>query len=247
MSLQLFFINYLRETPFKKANRKNLDLLFPSLYHIDKQMFQEGIAMAKINIGEILQTPLSLIGKIPIILIPALIASIIGLLLTLGLGGAILQVMSWQIFLVNMISSAVTSLSMAWVTIILAEELSGKKTNLLKSWIDLSKQSGNLATAIIVVSVIVTLGTFFYFIPGIILATIFLPAIPHTATKEIALDKALRFSFSFVFSQNNFLAILLLIVVEFLLSLLPLIGLFLANLFISIWLPYAYLKYGERV
>jgi hypothetical protein len=185
-------------------------------------------------------------GKTPIILVPALIASIIGLLLSLGLGRAMLQVMSWQIFLVSVISSVITLLSMAWVTLILEKELSGGKTNFSESWIDLSKKSGNLIIAAIVVSVIISLGTFLYLIPGIILATIFLPAIPYTAIKNATLDKALGFSFSFVFSQTNFLAILLIVIVEFLLSLLPpLVGLFLANLFISIWLPYVYLKYGE--
>lgn len=202
--------------------------------------------MAKINIGEAFQTPLTLMGKTSIILVPALIASIIGLLLSLGLGRAMLQVMSWQIFLVSVISSVITLLSMAWVTLILEKELSGGKTNFSESWIDLSKKSGNLIIAAIVVSVIISLGTFLYLIPGIILATIFLPAIPYTAIKNATLDKALGFSFSFVFSQTNFLAILLIVIVEFLLSLLPpLVGLFLANLFISIWLPYVYLKYGE--
>jgi len=43
------------------------------------------MAVAKINIGEAFQTPLTLMGKTPIILVPALIASIIGLLLSLGL------------------------------------------------------------------------------------------------------------------------------------------------------------------
>ena len=203
------------------------------------------MAVAKINIGEAFQTPLTLMGKTPIILVPALIASIIGLLLSLGLGRTMLQVMSWQIFLVSVISSVITLLSMAWVTLILEKELSGGKTNLSESWIDLSKKSGNLIIAAIVLSVIISLGTFLYLIPGITLATIFLPAIPYTAIKNATLDKALGFSFSFVFSQTNFLAILLIVIVEFLLSLLPLAGLFLANLFISIWLPYVYLKYGE--
>jgi hypothetical protein len=201
--------------------------------------------MAKINLQDAFQTPFQLIGKVPSILIPSLIASLIGLALSLGLRNAFLMGMRWQVFAVTIISYIVVLFSMAWITLLLEKNLQEEKASLRDSWVRLSERLGNVGVAALVVAILVALGTFLYLIPGILLASIFLPAIPHAAKENASFDKAVSFSFRFVFSQGNFGAVFLMVLIEFLLSLLPMIGLFLANLFITIWLPYAVLKYGS--
>ncbi|MCD6156406.1 MAG: hypothetical protein J7J32_05135 [Candidatus Atribacteria bacterium] len=200
--------------------------------------------MSKINLQDAFQTPFQLIGKVPLVLIPSLIASLIGLALSIGVRNAYLAGMRWQVFVVAIISNIIVLFSMGWITLLLEKAMQEEKVSLQDSWIKLSERLPNLGVAALVVSILVALGTFLYIIPGILLASILLPAIPHAAKENVSFDKSISFSLNFVFSQGNFGAVFLMVLIEFLLGLLPVIGLFLANLFISIWLPYAVVKYG---
>lgn len=200
--------------------------------------------MSKVNLQDAFQTPFQMIGKVPSVLVPSLIASLIGLALSLGIRNALLMGMSWQVFVVAIISNIIVLFSMAWITLLLEKAMQEEKASLQDSWIKLSERLPNLGVAALVISILVALGTFLYIIPGILLASMLLPAIPYAAKENVSFDKSISFSLRFVFSQGNFGAIFLIVLIEFLLGLLPVIGLFLANLFISIWLPYAVVKYG---
>ncbi len=202
--------------------------------------------MSRINLSETFQTPFSLLGTIPVIIIPALIASIVGLALPLGARGVLLQGLHWMVFVFAVVSYIVTLFAMAWITLMLQDHMEGRKVSLQESWVQLSGKMGNVAVTLIIVSVIVSLGTFLFLIPGLLLAALLLMSIPHSAQRNSAFDKSIQFSFRFLFSEFNFFPVLLIVLVGFLLQLIPFIGLFMGNLFISIWIPYAYLKYGGK-
>ncbi len=197
------------------------------------------------HVQDVFQAPFQLLGRIPVVLVPSLVASLVGLVLDLGLRGAVFRVAGWEAFLVSVIGEIVVLFSMAWVTLLLDQDMQGEKASLQETWAKLSERLSNVALAVFVISVIVALGAFAYIVPGILLASILLPAVPYAAKESTTFDKSVSSSFRFVFAQGHFWVVLLMVVVEFLLSLLPFVGLFFANLFITIWLPYFVLRYGN--
>jgi len=200
--------------------------------------------MSRINLSEAFQAPFTLLGTIPVIIIPALIASVVGLVLAIAARNVLLYGLHWMVFVVAVVSYLVTLFAMAWITIMLSDHMEGRKVSLQESWITLSGKIGNVAITLVIVSVIVSLGTFLYLIPGLLLAALLLLSIPHSAQTNSAFDKSIQFSFRFLFSEFNFFPILLIVLVGFLLQLIPFVGMFIGNLFISIWIPYAFLQYG---
>lgn len=200
--------------------------------------------MSRVNLQDAFQTPFRLLGEVPFILVPSLIASVVGLALSMGLRGAFLRGMGWQVFVVAVVSQIAVLFSMVWVALLLDQSMRGEKVSLQDSWVKLSERLANVGLATLLVAVIVTLGTFFYIVPGILLASLLLPAIPHGVVENASFDVSAGFSFRFVFSQGNFWVVFLMVLIAFLLGFLPYIDLFLGNLFITLWLPYLALKYG---
>ncbi|MCX7668221.1 MAG: hypothetical protein N2Z84_04745 [Atribacterota bacterium] len=199
--------------------------------------------MAKINLEESFRIPFELLGKVPWILVPLVMISAINLVLTLAMRRILLR---WEILVTMLVGFAVTLFGMAWVTLLLRRYFKGEKVALQETWIELSENLGNIAIAVLLVTVIVTLGLLFYIVPGILLATLFLVVIPHTAVEKTTFDKSLVFMSRFVFADKNFLPLLLYIVVAFLLGLIPVVGSFLNAFFLALFFPYLYLQYGKE-
>ncbi|MCX6089213.1 MAG: hypothetical protein NTX88_02345 [Candidatus Atribacteria bacterium] len=198
--------------------------------------------MSRITYQQAFQNPLILIGKSPIILIPALIAAIVGIVLSFAMRNIFLSGMSWRVFLFSMISLIPTFFCLAWNTLLMQHYYEGKNPSLQMTWIRLSEQITNVAIAFLLVAVLTSLGTFLFVIPGVFISTLLVLIVPHTAVTNETFDKSIPAVSRFLFSENNFVLILVLILVGFGLNFIPYLGTFLANLFYSIYIPYAYLK-----
>ncbi|MGQ9623672.1 MAG: hypothetical protein ACUVTO_09695 [Candidatus Caldatribacteriaceae bacterium] len=202
--------------------------------------------MAQTDAQNALQKPLELLGRAPLILVPALVAGVVNVVLSLGLRGTVALWGGWTLFGVILVGGAVSLLSIAWATILLDQYLRGEKPDLQDSWVILARNFSNLLVAILVVLIIVAFGTLFFILPGILLEVIFIMTIPHVAKRNVTFDKALSFSLRFSFSGVNFLLLLLYVGGSFILSLIPFVGAFLSSIFLTVWIAYFYLKYGQE-
>lgn len=205
-----------------------------------------GYRMAQVNVQDAVQTPFELLGRVPVILVPALFAGLVGLALGLALRRPLAISGGWALFGIVLVGGFATFLSIAWTTHLLDRHLRGEKPDLQESWVAVARRLPNLAVAIIVVTILVALGTFFFIVPGILLEAILIMTIPYVAKENATFDKALSYSFRFSFSGVNFLVLLLYIGIAFLLSLIPFVGSFLSSIFLVVWIPYLYLKYGQE-
>ncbi|MGC8777848.1 MAG: hypothetical protein ACP5Q4_04145 [Candidatus Caldatribacteriaceae bacterium] len=199
--------------------------------------------MAKVNLEESFRVPLELLGKAPVILVPLGITSVFNLVLAL----ATRRVFSrWETLVIAFVGLAVTLFGMAWVTLLLERYFKGQKADLPDTWVELSQNLGNIAIAVILVTVIVVLGILFYIVPGILLATLFLIVIPHTAVEKTTFDQSTAFMSRFVFAEKNFAFLLLYTLIAFLLGIIPVVGSLLNAFFLALFFPYLYLKYGRE-
>ncbi|HSV30590.1 MAG TPA: hypothetical protein VLH40_01025 [Atribacteraceae bacterium] len=200
--------------------------------------------MTRMHLADSFQTPFTMLGQAPVILIPSLLASIIGLVLSLGFRGLFLTGWGWPVIVASLIGSLVNLFAIGWTTYLIQDLRVGNKPNLSYGWAALSRQISNLWVTYLIVAVVISIGTLFFIVPGLFLAALFLMTVPEAAVTGHTFDRSLRFSFRFLFNEGNFLAVFLLVLVGFILTLVPLIGFFVGNLFYSIWIPYAFLKYG---
>lgn len=199
--------------------------------------------MAKINLEESFQVPFELLGKVPVILVPLGIISVLSLILSLATQRTFSR---WEILVMSLVSFVVILFGMAWVTLLLEQHFKGERVNLGETWVELSKNLGNVAIAAILITVIVSLGLFLYIVPGIILAALFFIIIPQVAVEKTTFDKSLAFMSRFVFAEKNFLPLLLYALIAFLLALIPIVGSFLNAFFLILFFPYLYLQYGRE-
>lgn len=199
--------------------------------------------MPKINLEESFSTPLGLLGKAPVILVPILGTSLVALLLSLvtprGWRG-------WEILILALLSLIVILFGTAWTTLLLLKHFQGNNPDLRTTWIELSENLGNLLVAVILVTVIIAVGFFLFLVPGIILSALFLITIPQVTVEKTTFDKSVAFMSHFVLAEKNFLALLLYAAIAFLLALIPMIGSFCQAFFVILYLPYLYLKYGRE-
>lgn len=202
--------------------------------------------MARTDAQDALQMPLELLGHAPVVLIPALITGVVNVALSLGLRGVVTLQGGWVIFGVILVGGMVSLLGIAWTTLLLDQRLKGEKPDLQGSWVILARYAPNLFVAILVVIIIVAFGTLFFIIPGILLETVLIMAIPYVAKENATFDKALFFSLRFSFSGVNFLLLLLYVGGSFILSLIPFVGAFLSSIFLTVWIAYFYIKYGQE-
>ncbi|MEN3185305.1 MAG: hypothetical protein ABDK94_02705 [Atribacterota bacterium] len=199
--------------------------------------------MAKINLEESFRVPLELLGKVPVILVPIGMTSVFILVLTLSMRGVFVR---WEIFVMSLIRFAVILFDMAWVTLLLEQYFRGEKANLQETWVKLSQKLGKVMIAVILVTVIVSLGFSFYIVPGIILAALFMITVPQVVVEKTTFDKSMAFMSRFVFRDKNFLPLLLYVFIAFLLGLIPTVGLLLNAFFLMLFFPHLYLRYGRE-
>lgn len=199
--------------------------------------------MPKINLEESFSAPLGLLGKASVILVPILGTSLVALLLSLitprGFRG-------WEILILALVSLIVILFGTAWTTLLLLKHFQGKNPDLRTTWIELSENLENLLVAVIMVTVIISVDFFLFLVPGIILSTLFLITISQVAVEKTTFDRSVVFMSHFVFAEKNFLVLLLYATITFLLALIHMIGSFCQAFFVTLYLPYLYLKYGRE-
>lgn len=202
------------------------------------------MAMARINLEESFRVPLELLGKVPVVLVPLAIFSLVSLLPTLILRRGF--TLGWEALVATLVSGFLTLLGMSWVTLLFKQHFEEKAVHLGETWTELSRGLGNIAVAVILVTVITTVGFFPYIVPGIILEAMFLIVIPQVAAEKTTFDKSITFMSRFVFAEKNFAFLLLYVLIAFALALIPVIGSFLSAFFIILFFPYLYLRYGRE-
>jgi uncharacterized membrane protein len=73
----------------------------------------------------------------------------------------------------------------------------------------------------------------------------FAVSVPAIVKKKLGIIDSMKESINFTYSQGNFWIIFLIVVIGILISFIPFIGSVLGSFLVSLWIPYAYLKYSE--
>ncbi len=203
--------------------------------------------MAKIDLKTTLASPIELLPQKPILFTPPLIAALFGLIIYAAVPVSY-AFFGWSIFLVNLLQWLVSTIMTGWMVSMMMEIKEKGNTNYQSSWEKVNKVIVQLIIVGILVSILVAVGTLLFVIPGIILAVTFCAASPAVVKKGLSVTEALKESKNFVYDQNNFWNILVIMIISFLIVMIPVIGGLISSFLITFWLAYAYLYYeGEEL
>lgn len=194
----------------------------------------------QIGFQEVLQKPLEVLGRAPIVLVPALCAGVVNLAVSF------VRLRTWTVFAFSALGMFVTLFCLAWGVLLLEKYLRGEKPDLVESWDTLSQKAPNVVVTAIIVAALVTLGAYFFILPGILLEAILIMTIPHTAQENATFDKALLYSLRFAFQGMHFLILLLYVAIAFGLAFIPYAGEMLSNIFIIVWIAHLYLTCNQK-
>ncbi|MGC9383717.1 MAG: hypothetical protein ACP5D6_03845 [Kosmotogaceae bacterium] len=201
--------------------------------------------MAKIDLKSTLASPIELLPQKPILFTPALISALFGLIIYAAIPVSY-AFFGWSIFLVNLLQWLVSTIMTGWMVSMMMEIKEKGNTTYQSSWNIVNKVIINLIIVGILVSIMVALGTLLLIIPGIILAVTFCAASPAVVKKELPFSEALKESKNFVYNQENFWNILIIMIISFLIAMIPVIGGLISSFLITFWIAYAYLYYEGR-
>ncbi|MFO7881528.1 MAG: hypothetical protein R6U52_03185 [Kosmotogaceae bacterium] len=203
--------------------------------------------MAKIDLKSTLASPVELLPQKPILFTPALITALFGLIIYAAIPVTYVY-FGWSIFLVNLLQWLVSAIMTGWMVSMMMEIREKGKTSYQSSWEIVNKVILQLIVVSILVSILVALGTMFFVIPGIILAVTFSVAAPAVVKKGLSVTEALKESKSFVYDQNNFWSIFVIMIISFLIAMIPVIGGLISSFLITFWIAYAYIYYeGQEI
>lgn len=190
----------------------------------------------KMHFQEVLQKPLEVFNRVPVVLVPALVAGVINLVINFATFRS-----SLVIFVFSVFSSFVAFFCLAWGTLLLARYLQGEKPDLAESWRAVSERTPNIVVAAVVVAVLVNLAALLFVVPGILLEVLLITSIPHTARGNVSFDKALLYALRFAFEGPHFLVLLLFVTIAFGLAFIPYVGEVLSAIFLILWVSHFYL------
>lgn len=201
--------------------------------------------MAKIDLRTTLASPIKLLPQKPILFTPALISALFGLIIYAAVPVSY-AFFGWSIFLVNLLQWLVSTIMTGWMVSMMMEIKEKGNTTYQSSWNIVNKVIINLIVVGILVSIMVALGTMLFVIPGIILAVTFCAAAPAVVKKELSFSESLKESKNFVYDQENFWNILIIMIISFLIVMIPVIGRLISSFLITFWIAYAYLYYEGK-
>ncbi|MDI3471852.1 MAG: hypothetical protein PWQ20_283 [Thermotogaceae bacterium] len=201
--------------------------------------------MAKVNVTDTLKAPFELLKKYPIVGIPPLLSALVSLIVILVTfrGGIFLS--GFRFFILSIFEWIVVLLMQGWLVAILDEILTQGTVDLRKSWFRVVEQIGNLLITSFIISILTSIGLILFIIPGIIIMISFAVSVPAIVKKKLGIIDSMKESINFTYSQGNFWIIFLIVVIGILISFIPFIGSVLGSFLVSLWIPYAYLKYSE--
>lgn len=201
--------------------------------------------MAKVNVTDTLKAPFELLKKYPIVGIPPLLSALVSLIVILATfrGGIFLS--GFRFFILSIFEWIVVLLMQGWLVAILDEILTQGTVDLRKSWFRVVEQIGNLLITSFIISILTSIGLILFIIPGIIIMISFAVSVPAIVKKKLGIIDSMKESINFTYSQGNFWIIFLIVVIGILISFIPFIGSVLGSFLVSLWIPYAYLKYSE--
>lgn len=201
--------------------------------------------MAKVNVVDTLKAPFELLKKYPIIGIPPLLSALVSLVVVLITFNSSIFLFGLKFFILSLLEWIVVLLMQGWLVAILDGILTQGTVDLRSSWFRVVEQVGNLLITSFIISILTLIGLLLFIIPGIIIMISLSVSVPAIVKKKLRAIDSIKESINFTYSQKNFWIIFLIVVIGTLISFIPFIGSVLGSFLVSLWIPYAYLKYSE--
>jgi len=203
----------------------------------------------KIDLEDVFITPFKILSEKWTIAVPIIIALALQLIFDVSIKstvGGLWKYGAWA-SLAQIILKIIIFFLLAWQTVLFRKfEGEGEEEDLNESFSEVSKKVIDVIITAIVVGFLIGIGTLAFVIPGLILAILLVYSPSAIVVKNLGVSEAIKESFDFTFKRGNLVQTIILLIIIFVFSFIPIVGSYFSTFLLMLWIPYAYVKFSEE-